>query len=409
MKVFRSSGMVWIAFFSIFAVLTLVTEPSALVAQDLTTSATLTGTVTDSTGAVISGATVIVSGADNGVSRAIKTEASGDFTVPLLPPGQYSLQVQMKGFKSYQQKGITLVADRSAHQDIRLPIGAETEQIEVTSQAPLLNTGDANLSSEITSKQVEDLPLNLRNVISLATLNSSVSNTSESQALGEGGTSGKADQDVSFLNFGGGFFGTSGYLIDGIWDTDSTWGAVIYVPSVEAVGEFKIQTNSFTAQNGFSTGNVINIQTKSGTSNFHGDVFEFIRNSDLDANNYFNNHNGSPRQQFKRNQFGVSAGGPLYIPGLYKQRDKTFIFGAYEGLRQGSPVNSTFTVPTAAMRTGDFSQLLTGALVTQTTNGTTKQCPRSLWQHHPGEPALQSRNRASFDQWNRRCRDRQAG
>ena len=371
MKVFRSSSMVWVAAFLIFTVATLITMPPGLVAQDLTTSATLTGSVTDSTGAVISGATVIVSGADNGVSRAIKTEANGDFTFQLLPPGQYSLKVQMGGFKSYQQKGITLVAEHSVRQDVRLPIGAQSEQIEVTSQAPLLNTGDANLSSEITSKQVEDLPLNLRNVISLATLNSSVSNTSESQQLGEGGTSGKADQDVSFLNFGGGFFGTSGYLIDGVWDTDSTWGAVIYVPSVEAVGEFKIQTNSFTAQNGFSTGNVINIQTKSGTSNFHGDVFEFIRNSDLDANNYFNNYNGSPRQRFQRNQFGVSAGGPLYIPGLYKQRDKTFIFGTYEGLRQGSPVNSTFTVPTAAMRTGDFSQLLTGALVTQTVNGTT--------------------------------------
>ena len=198
MKVFRSSGMVWIAFVSIFAVFTIVTRPPVVVAQDLTTSATLTGTITDSTGAVIPGATVIVSGTDNGVSRMIKTEANGNFTFQLLPPGQYSLQVQMKGFKSYQQKGITLIADHSAHQDILLPIGAETERVEITSQAPLLNTGDANLSSEITSKQVEDLPLNLRNVISLATLNSSVSNTSESQQLGEGGTSARQTRTSHF-------------------------------------------------------------------------------------------------------------------------------------------------------------------------------------------------------------------
>ncbi|MBB5060688.1 hypothetical protein HDF16_005424 [Granulicella aggregans] len=373
MKVSRTPGTAWFKVFRTFAILAfaVLLAPSSLLAQDLTTSASLSGTVSDSSGAVISKATVIVAGADNGVKRTVKTEANGGFSVPLLPPGQYSLKIQAKGFKSYEQKGITLVAEHSVRQDIELPVGAENEQVEVTSQAPLLNTGDANLSAEITSEQVEGLPLNLRNVVALATLNSSVSNTSESQQLGEGGTSGKADQDVSFLNFGGGFFGTSGYLIDGIWDTDSTWGAVIYVPSVEAVGEFKIQTNSFTAQNGFSTGNVINIQTKSGTSNFHGDVFEFIRNSDLDANNYFNNYNGSPRQNFQRNQFGFSAGGPLYIPGLYKRRDKTFLFGAYEGLRQGSPVNNTFTVPTAAMRTGDFSALLTGALVTQTNNGVT--------------------------------------
>lgn len=366
MRLFRYPANVWIP-----VVLALVVLVAPLAAQDLTTAATLTGTVTDTTGAVIAGATVTLTGADNGINRTVKSDGAGNYTIPLLPPATYTLKVTYKGFKSYEQKGITLVAEHTEKQDVSLPAGAESEHVEVTSEAPLLNTGDANLSAEIDSKQVEDLPLNLRNVVGLATLNSSVSNTSESQQLGEGGTSGKADQDISFLNFGGGFFGTSGYLLDGVWDTDSTWGAVIYVPSVEAVGSFKIQTNSFTAQNGFSTGNVINIQTKSGTSHFHGDVFEFIRNSDLDANNYFNNLNGNPRQNFQRNQFGFSAGGPLYIPGIYKQRDKTFIFGAYEGLRQGSPVNSTFTVPTMAMRTGDFSQLLTGALVTQTVNGVT--------------------------------------
>ena len=256
------------------------------------------------------------------------------------------------------------MSDHTTKQDVHLTVGTETQQVIVSSQAPLLNTGDANLSAEINAKQVQDLPLNLRNVIALATLNSSVSNTSESQSVNEGGTSGKADQDVSFLNFGGGFFGTSAYLLDGIWDTDSTWGAVIYVPSVEAVSSFKIQTNSFTAQTGFSTGNVVNIETKSGTRDFHGDVFEFIRNSKLDANEFFNDYNGSPKLHFTRNQFGGSAGGPLYIPKVYQQRDKTFIFGVYEGLRQSSPVNNTFTVPTVAMRSGDFSQLLTGALVT---------------------------------------------
>jgi hypothetical protein len=282
--------------------------PTTLFAQDLTTSAYLIGTVTDTSGASIPGAKITVSGTDNGVVRTVMTKGDGAFTVPLLPPSTYSLKVEMKGFKTYEQVGITLTPDHTVNQSVQMAIGVETERVVVSSQAPLLNTGDANLSAEITSKQVEDLPLNLRNVISLATLNSSVSNTSESQSVNEGGTSGKADQDVSFLNFGGGFFGTSAYLLDGIWDTDSTWGAVIYVPSVEAVASFKIQTNSFTAQTGFSTGNVINIETKSGTSNFHGDVFEFLRNSKLDANEFFNNYNGSPKLHFTRNQFGGSAG-----------------------------------------------------------------------------------------------------
>jgi hypothetical protein len=337
----------------------LIAASLSLHAQDLTTTANLTGTVTDSSGAVISGATVTVSGVDNGVTRTVTTNGDGGYTISLLPaPASYNLRVQLSGFKTFEQKGISLISDRTARQDVELAIGAQTETVSVTSQGSLLNTGDANLSAEVDSQQVKDLPLNLRNVISLATLNSSVTNSSESQQLNEGGTSGKADQDVSFLNFGGGFFGTSAYLLDGIWDTDSTWGAVIYVPSVEAVESFKIQTNSFTAQTGFSTGNVINIETKSGTRNFHGDIFEFLRNSDLDANSYFNNYNGSPRLAFRRNQFGASAGGPLYIPGIYKQRDKTFIFGVYEGLRQTSPVNNTFTVPTALMRTGNFSEVL---------------------------------------------------
>ncbi len=356
MRRFRYMGSTCLAAGLMAALLAI---PTGLRAQDLTTSAILTGTVTDSTGAVISGATVAVSGVDNGISRTVKTDVNGGYTISLLPaPASYNVRVQEKGFKSFEQNGISLISDRTAKLDVELQVGAETEQVTVSSHGTLLNTGDANLSAEVDSQQIKDLPLNLRNVVGLATLNSSVTNSTESQQLNEGGTSGKADQDISFLNFGGGFFGTSAYLLDGIWDTDSTWGAVIYVPSVEAVESFKIQTNSFTAQTGFSTGNVVNIETKSGTSSFHGDVFEFLRNSDLDANSYFNNYNNSPRLAFRRNQFGASAGGPLFIPKLYRQRNKTFIFGVYEGLRQTSPVNGTFTVPTTLMRTGNFSEVL---------------------------------------------------
>ncbi len=324
--------------------------------QDLTTTANIGGTVTDSTGAATPQATVKITGTENGVTRTVQTNQTGEYQIPLLPPGNYSLTIALTGFRSYEQHGIVLGPGQTAKQDVSLSVGSAGEQVVVTSDAPLLNTGDANLSAEIDAKQVVDLPLNLRNIISLATLNSSVQNTTEIEQLG--GTTGTADQDVSFLNFGGGFFGTSAYMLDGIWDTDSTWGAVIYVPSVEAVSDFKIQTNQFTAESGFSTGNVINVETKSGTRNFHGDLFEFLRNPKLDANNYFNNLHGTPKPAFRRNQFGASAGGPLYIPGLYKQRDKTFIFGVYEGLRETSPVNATFTVPTVAEQGGNFADVL---------------------------------------------------
>ena len=242
--------------------------------------------------------------------------------------------------------------------NVALGIGSAKSEVVVSAQAPLLNASDANLSAEVTGKQVVELPLNLRNIYGLATLNSSVSSAQEGQKVNGGGTQDTADQDISFLNFGGGFFGTTAFLLDGVWDTASDWGAVVYVPSVDSVQEFRIQTNSFTAQYGWSTGNVINVLTKSGSNAFHGDAFEFYRNSALDANSYFNNYFGNKKPDFNRHQFGGSAGGPLYIPRLYQQREKTFIFGLYEGLRQSTPGTFTGTVPTTAFRSGDFSALL---------------------------------------------------
>ncbi len=333
-------------------------------AQDQTTSSTLSGTILDPSEAVLPGAIVTLTGTENGVTRTFPTTESGDYSFRLLPPATYTLRVDAPGFKSYQQQGIVLTAGQSVTQNVHLFIGAGAQEVSVTSDAPLLNTDNANLSADISSKQVVELPLNLRNVFGLATLNSSVSNSVQGQRLNGGGTQGTADQDISFLNFGGGFFGTTAFLLDGIWDTASDWGAVVYVPSVESVDQFKIQTNSFTSQYGFSTGNVINVTTKSGTNKIHGSAFEFLRNSKLDANAYFNNFYGLSKPSFRRNQFGASIGGPVIIPGLYNGHDKTFFFGLYEGLRESTPATFTGTVPTADFRTGNFSALLGSQLGT---------------------------------------------
>ena len=334
--------------------------PSWIKAQLAVTTATLSGTVTDATGAVVPQAAVRLSSREQGVARVFTTDENGHYTFSQLPPATYSLDIEINGFKKYQQVGIVLDAAQSATQNVTLTLGSATEQVVVNAQASLLNTDNANLSADLDSKQVVELPLNLRNVYGLATLNSSVNNTSEGQMLlgGGGPSTDDADQDISFLNFAGGFFGTSAYLLDGAWDTDPEWGAVDYVPSVDAVQEFKVQNNSFTAQYGWSTGNVVNVVTKSGTSSFHGDVYSFYRNSSLDANLWFNNHNNLSKGNFTRNQIGASAGGPLYIPGLYKQREKTFIFGLYEHLNLATPANSTFTVPDANFLAGNFSELL---------------------------------------------------
>jgi hypothetical protein len=336
---------------------------SRLLAQAQAFSATISGTVTDSTGSLVSGAKVTLLSAERGITRSFTTKQSGTYTITQLPPADYILKVEQPGFETYEQRGISLSAGASATQDVVMSVGAVTQEVVVSDSAPLLNTENANISADISQKQVVELPLNLRNVFGLASLNSSVNNSTQAQMVNSNGISGSADQDISFLNFGGTHFGTAAYLLDGTWNTAQDWGGVVYVPSVESVQEFKIQTNAFTAQYGWSSGNVVNVVTKSGTNRFHGDLFEFYRNSALDANNYFNNRNGVARPDFSRNQYGGSAGGPLYIPGIYKQTQKTFIFGVYERLRQSTPASLTATVPTPTLVGGDFSALLTTTVV----------------------------------------------
>jgi hypothetical protein len=345
------------------AVLSLVLSNVPLNAQTQAFTATLSGTVTDSSGAVVARATVKLTSAERGIVRTFSTGDSGNYSFQLLPPADYDLKVEMSGFQSYVQKGISLAAGASAQQDIVLGVGKAAESVVVSSEAPLINADNANISADISQKQVVELPLNLRNVFGLAELNSSVNNSTQAQMVNGTGISGSADQDISFLNFGGTHFGTAAYLLDGTWNTAQDWGGVVYVPSVEDVQEFKIQTNAFTAQYGWSSGNVVNVVSKSGTNRFHGDAFEFYRNSALDANSYFNNHNGTAKPDFNRNQFGASAGGPLYIPGLYKQTNKTYSFGVYERLRQSTPASLIATVPTPTFIGGDFSALLTGQVV----------------------------------------------
>ncbi len=334
--------------------------PAKLGAQLAVTTATLNGSVEDGSGAIIPQATVTITSTEKGITRNVTSNARGTYSFTQLPPSTYTLTVVANGFTTYKQTGIVLDAAQSATQNVALAVGEVSQEVVVNAQASQLNTDNANIATSINAKQVVELPLNLRNVYGLATLNSSVQNGTETQGLLGGGPNAtdNADQDISFLNFGGGFFGTTAYLLDGAWDTDPQWGAVMYVPSVDAVQEFKVQNNSFTAQYGWSSGNVINVTTKSGTNAFHGDVYEFFRNDALDANQWFFNHNGVAKPSFGRNQFGGSASGPLYIPHLYKQKEKTFLFGLYEGLRLSTPNSATFTVPTPAFRAGDFSAQL---------------------------------------------------
>jgi|HubBroStandDraft_4_1064222.scaffolds.fasta_scaffold00546_7 hypothetical protein len=311
-------------------------------------TATLSGTVTDPAGGAVNGAKVTLTSPEIGFARTYSTKDAGLYTFTFLPPASYTLEAEAPGFKHYKQLGITLAAGQSAEQPVTLAVGAVTEQVEVTSQAPLLNADNANISEDLSARFAEDLPLNFRSVISLTLINSSVNNAAEEQVVGSPGLAQTADQDISFLNFGGTFFDTAEYLVDGTWDTRADWGGVIFVPSVDDVQELKIQTNAFTAQYGWSSGNVVNIVTKSGSNEFHGDAYEFYTNSNLDARYFFNN---GAQPAFHRNQYGATIGGPI-------RRNKLYFFAYYEGLRQASPDTSVYTLPSTAERSGDFSALM---------------------------------------------------
>ncbi len=324
--------------------------------QSEAVSAQLSGTVQDPNGATVPSATVTLLNPDVGFSRQVTTADNGLYSFTLIPPGRYQLKVEKTGFNVYLQSNIVLAVGQASTLNAQLQLGNVNQTVEVSAAAPVLNTGSADLGSEVSSKQAVELPLNIRNVYGLVELDSSVNNSQQNQALNPPGSQGNVDQDISFFNFGGGRFGTTAFLLDGAWDGAGDWDGVIYVPSVDELQEFRIQTNTFSPQYGLSMGNVVNAVTKSGTRSFHGDAFEFLRNNNLDANNYFNNLNGLGRPQFKRNQFGFTAGGPVYIPHFYKQRDKTFVFGTYEGLRQQTPTTLLTTVPTALQRAGNFSQ-----------------------------------------------------
>ena len=334
---------------------------TSLWAQSSTSTATFSGTVSDPTGARVPDATVTIASAELGVTREFKTNSVGEFSFALLPPATYTLTVQAHGFTTSKQEGIALRVGDSLSENVPLNVGA-SEQVTVAAAAPLLQTDSSNVSTEVSARQLQNLPLNLRNVTGLVLLNSSVNNQTQQQILAAGGAEDTADQDESFLSFGGGFFGTTAWILDGGWNAAMGWGGVVYVPSVDDVQEFKVQTNSFSAQYGWSTGNVVNVITKSGTSDFHGVVYEYLRNQALDANTFFNNRNGIAKTPDHRNQFGVAGGGPVYIPGIYKQRNKTFFFANYEGLRLNNAGIDNENMPTTSELGGDFSSQLGGQI-----------------------------------------------
>ena len=325
------------------------------------TTGTITGRLTDSSGAVIAGANVAVRNVGTGEVRTLTTGDSGDFTATLLLPGHYSVTASHTGFKTAIRNDITLEVDQTVRADLTLDVGSETQKVEVAASALTLDTDSPAVAQTINEKQVSELPLNGRNFVSLLFLEPGAVQTG-----GEQSTYRYAAGDA--ISIGGGISASNAYTLDGTMITDTGYSTPAFDISIDAIQEFKEQTKNYSAEYGFGA-NQINLSTKSGTNTFHGSAFEFIRNTAVDARSYFNRY-PQPVAPLKQNQFGYSLGGPVILPKIYNGRNHTFFFANYEGQRIRSQVTETGNVPTSDELNGVFqvssfnpAQAATGTII----------------------------------------------
>src|SRR5262249_5099917 len=321
---------------TVSVVLILLATASGSFAQ--ITAATVSGTIKDSTEGVLPGVDVVVKSLDTGVTRTTITDANGAFTIPGLQPGRYEARATLQGFKT-EAKTFELAVAQEAGMNLTLEVGATEESITVAGNAVLVDTRSSSLSALVPEKTIEELPLNGRNYISLATLQPGIINFTEKSGTSSStrgvqlNINGMGGRSNSFLIDGANMKGYAG--IATVTAADSTLG-------VDTIREFRVVTNAFSADYGRAMGGVINIATKSGSNDFHGSGFEFFRDSKFDAPNYFDVGDPPP---FTRNQYGLSFGGPL-------RKNRVFFFAGYERLQEDLGLTLITTVPSAAVRAG---------------------------------------------------------
>jgi Carboxypeptidase regulatory-like domain len=314
-------------------------------------TASLTGIVKDSSGAIIPGAKATMIDRAKGTYYSAVSDAHGRYLFLSVPPSTYSLKVEARGFKTYEQQGITLAVNQSASVEVVLQVGSITQTVNVSGAAPLLRTQDAVTGQEVTRTDINDLPLIGRDAYDLTELAPGVTPPATGTASIPVLTPIEGSSDNNYISNGGRNLETD-VLLDGVTSTVNDYQVryPAYMPSIDAIQEFNVEQNNFSADTGFSGGTVINVILRSGTNQFHGSLYEFFRDGSLDANNWFNNASNIPIPPLRYNDFGGTIGGPI-------RKDKTFFFFDYEGSREGEMATYTAGVPSAAEKGGDFSGL----------------------------------------------------
>ncbi len=308
-----------------------------------TSTAQISGTITDASGAVVPQAKVTVTNEETGVKRELQTNDVGSYMVPMLPPGRYTVGAEKQGLARVERKGLVMNVGDLSRIDLALPVGGTQQTVTVEGSAETLNTENSEISQVISENQVVDLPLNGRQWEQLIFLGAG--------SFLEVGSPQVRANSIGNLGINGARTDANEYLIDGMTNRDVAFGAPIINPSIDALAEFKEETTTYSAEYGGAS-NQINLHYKSGTNELHGTAFEFLRNEALDDRGYFD---GPTKAILRQNQFGYSLGGPIIIPKLYNGKNKTFFFANYEGLRNSSSgYGYLWLIPTAE-RQGQFS------------------------------------------------------
>ena len=300
---------------------------------------TILGTVTDPSGAVVHKAKVTVREVATGLTRSELTSETGEYSIPQLPVGIYDLTVEEPSFKKTERTGIELRVDDRLRIDVALTLGNVAETVQVEAAAPVVSTDSATVGNVVDNKKVTELPLNGRNFLQLNLLvPGATQGVKGSQNQTQGGS----------ITVNGAREQSNNFLLDGMDNNDLAINQYAVAISTEAILEFKVQASTYSAEFGRSPGAQINIATKAGSNQIHGVLYEYLRNNDLDAKNFFDRP--GPIPGYKRNQYGTSVGGPI-------KKNKTFFFGNFEGARVRQGITNVATEPTAAMKNGDFSAL----------------------------------------------------
>jgi Carboxypeptidase regulatory-like domain len=329
-------------------------------AAEAQTSGEITGLVTDSSGAALTGATVTVTNKATAATRIATTNSEGLYAFPSLLPGLYELKVEQQGFKTARLDNITLAVQQTARLDVKMEIGAVGETLTITSESALLNAETGTVGTVIDNKIVTELPLNGRQYLNLVALSPNVNVLSP--AAGQAGSRQGGDRASQSISTGGQRIFFDYYTLDGVNNTDPNFNSYIALPSIDAIQEFKVQMGVYPAEYGHQSTQV-NVSTKSGGNAYHGALFEFLRNDAADAKPYAFTSARPKKSPFKWNDFGYELDGPVRIPKLFNGKDKLFFMSNYEALRRRQTSQATFSVPTAKMFAGDFSELLPGTMI----------------------------------------------